>query len=180
MFRFAARAMALDSAYATRRTREPVQVLSFVAEPCSGSAEEAAREFDLEWDSLVAAARACADLGRAVLAVAVSCVWTVISATIVCWPGDQELYSSHFGSASPSSPRGLPRSGRLGWPGPAAWCRYRRGTGRRSRSGAEGGPAEFVGQEPVGVVNPVAEQRAAVARVDDVLYSESFGGPERR
>ncbi|WP_370935165.1 hypothetical protein [Amycolatopsis sp. cg13] len=71
VFWLAARAMALDSAYAARKTPEPVRMLSFAAEPYSGSAEEAAQEFDLEWDNVVAAARMCADLGRADLAAAV-------------------------------------------------------------------------------------------------------------
>src|SRR5262249_41157337 len=51
---------------------------------------------------------------------------------------------------------------------------------RRSGAGAKRRRSREFWQDAVGVVDPRTQQRAALARVDDVLDAEPLGGAERR
>jgi len=52
--------------------------------------------------------------------------------------------------------------------------------GNSLRAQPERRPAKLLGQYPVGLEDPGAEQRPGVARIDEVLHAEPLGRAERR
>ncbi|SEP14640.1 NB-ARC domain-containing protein [Amycolatopsis saalfeldensis] len=64
----AGRAVALDRGYAARPVPVGAEALYAAAEPAPGGMAAVAGEFGVEWESLVAGARGCADLGKPELA----------------------------------------------------------------------------------------------------------------